>query len=75
MKYLFSIISFFLLTSCNDVKVEQEFITTDPKELEKYADQALLEAQQKLDSVKKTDLLNPPPLLPDADSAKSSIVY
>lgn len=35
-----------------------EFVTNDQKELDQYADKALLEAQQLLDSLEQTPILD-----------------
>jgi hypothetical protein len=47
-----------LLTSCaSKSNLDEPFITKDPEELEKYASKALQQAQFKLDSLRKTELL------------------
>jgi hypothetical protein len=52
------LISVCLLTACTSKSnLEDPFITTDPEELEKYASKALQQAQFKLDSLRKTELL------------------
>lgn len=50
-----------MLISCaGDVEIDQPFITADPDQLEKYADEALEQAAYKLDSLEKTEILTPP---------------
>jgi outer membrane biogenesis lipoprotein LolB len=47
-----------LLTACTSKSnLNEPFITNDPEELEKYASKALQQAQFKLDSLRKTELL------------------
>jgi hypothetical protein len=48
------------LQSCTrNSNEDAPYITNQPEEIEKYAEQALQEAAEKLDSLKNTELLKP----------------
>ena len=57
MKYLYLIILLFLV-SCQSKLDMPDFVTNDQAKLEEYADQALLEADQLLDSLEQTPILD-----------------
>jgi hypothetical protein len=57
MKYLCLLFLLFLV-SCKSKIEMPEFVTDDPKKLDEYSDQALLEAHQLLDSLEQTPILD-----------------
>jgi len=59
MKYIMiMLLGFGLVSACSSKSnLDEPFITNHPEELEKYASKALQQAQFKLDSLRKTELL------------------
>lgn len=50
--------TFWTLTACKSKVEMPEFITNDPEKMEEYADKAIEEAQELLDSLENTPILN-----------------
>ncbi len=57
MKYIYLLI-LLLLVSCQSKLEMPDFVTSDQDELDQYADKALLEAQELLDSLEQTPILD-----------------
>jgi len=59
MRYRVLVLVLVLLSACKGKEEMPDFITNDPEKIDAYAEKALKEAQEKLDSLKNTPVLNP----------------